>query len=190
MVDKNQERLFELASEALLEGDHTLSSGKKSPYYFDGRKVTLSSEGVALVGEMFWKSIAKFQLDAIGGPIFGAVPIVLATVLTARFNGAQLDGFAVRQEKKEHGTQKRIEGAIPRESRVAIVDDTATTGDSLLETIEVAENAGYRILCVIVLLDWGCGASQKIRDRGYNLQSFLEGNLEIGEISIAPNRSH
>lgn len=190
MIDKNLERLLELAKKALLPGDFILSSGEKSSFYFDGRKMTFSSEGMALVSEMVWESIAELQLDAIGGPTLGADPIVAATVMTARFNKAGLDGFVVRKEKKEHGTQELIEGDVPRESRVAIVDDTATTGASLLRAIEIAENAGYCILCVIVLLDWELGASQKIRDRGYNLQSFLVGNLETGEISIAPKGSH
>ena len=75
--NKTVARIFELAQKtgALLYGDFTLASGLKSPYYFDGRMLTLHPEGALVVGKAFLGELVDVQIDAIGGLETGAIPI-------------------------------------------------------------------------------------------------------------------
>ena len=192
MLDIRPERLANLARACLLKGDYTLSSGQKRSYYFDGRRLTLSSKGLMLVAEMVWDSLCELELpiDAIGGPTLGADPIVAGTMMVAYLNGKQLDGFLVRPRPKEHGTQGQIEGCLRPGANVVIVDDTTTTGTSALMAIEAAENRECRVAKVIVVLDWQQGGSEELREHGYNFQPLLIGDIDKGVISPFPKRPH
>ena len=128
------EELLQLAEErrALTYGDFTLSSGLKSSYYFDGRRLTLDSKGAYLVGMAFWLLLQGDEVEAIGGPTLGADPIVTSVALTGHLQGKPIDAFIVRKDAKGHGTGQLIEGPLARGSRVAIVDDSCSTGASLI----------------------------------------------------------
>ena len=51
----------------LLKGEFTLTSGKKSAYYFDGKRLTLQPEGAYLIGKEVLDRLAETDVDAIGG---------------------------------------------------------------------------------------------------------------------------
>ena len=67
-------RLLELALErgAIRYGDFTLSSGRKSAYYFDGRLISLDPEGAYLLGHALLPLLAQAGVGAVGGPTLGA----------------------------------------------------------------------------------------------------------------------
>jgi orotate phosphoribosyltransferase len=179
-----KERLFELFREyALFRGEFTLASGTKSPYYFDGRRVTLLPEGAELVGKLLFELLSG-KVDAIGGPTLGADPIAAAVALTSHIEGKPIPAFIVRGEKKLHGTQKRVEGHLPKGGRVAIVDDVITTGSSLLEAIEAVEAESCRVVKVIVLLDRHQGGSEELKRRGYDFTAILSADAE-GNVKLA-----
>jgi len=188
VITAKHERLLELARAQLLEGEYTFSSGTKSNYYLDGRMITFSSEGALLVGELVWEAIENLPLVAIGGPALGAVPIVSATQVVARLQGRDLPGFVVREATKEHGTQKSVEGILPFQGGVAIVEDAVSTGGSVFRAIHAAEEAGCNVLRVIALLDWQLGGSTELRERGYDFRPLLVGDLSTGMLSITPER--
>lgn len=168
-------------TEALQKGNFALSSGKKSQYYFDGRKVTLSPEGSFLISQKILDLIRKLNIDAIGGPTIGADPIVAAVVLTSHLMAKPIPGFMVRSGIKRHGTQKIIEGNLSKGGRVVIVDDTLTTGKSILNAIKEVEKENCQVVKVIVLLDRQEGGSKELRRKGYNFSAFFTAN-EAGEI--------
>ena len=91
---------------ALKFGDFTFSSGQKSSYYFDGRLLSLDSEGANLLAEILVQLTVDLHVDAVGGPTIGADPIVGATLALADAQACVLKGFLVRSEAKGHGTQK------------------------------------------------------------------------------------
>ena len=138
------DRLLELALErgAIRYGDFTLSSGKTSSYYFDGRLLSLDPEGAHLIGNALLPMLAEAGVDAVGGPTLGADPIVTAAAMASWQQGAPLPAFIVRKEAKGHGLTQMIEGPLPEAATVAIVDDTCTTGGSLFHAIDAAEEAG------------------------------------------------
>ena len=149
------ERLLQLALErgALKYGDFTLSSGQRSKYYFDGRLLSLDPEGAYLIGKAILPILEEAGAHAIGGPTLGADPIVAAVALTSHLLGGSTPAFIVRKDAKSHGTGQLVEGPLAPGSRVAIVDDTCTTGASLFHAIEAAEAAGCTVVKVIAILD-------------------------------------
>ena len=169
------DRLLALALErgAIRYGDFTLSSGKKSSYYFDGRLLSLDPEGAHLIGNALLPMLAEAGVDAVGGPTLGADPIVTAAAMASWQRGAPLPAFIVRKEAKGHGLTQMIEGPLPEAATVAIVDDTCTTGGSLFHAIAAAEAAGCKVGLVLAVLDRNEGGSKAIRDRGYNFEALL-----------------
>jgi len=179
------QRLLELAVElgALKYGEFTLSSGKKSSYYFDGRLLSLNPEGANLIGKSLLPLIYKSSVEAIGGPTLAADPIVTAVSLASYAQGEGIPGFIVRKETKEHGTAQLIEGHITPGSKVAIVDDTCTTGGSLFHAIQAAESYGCEVVKVIAVLDRREGGTEELIRRGYDFVSLMAANPE-GQIEV------
>ena len=127
-------RLLELALErgAIRYGDFTLSSGRKSSYYFDGRLLSLDPEGAYLLGHALLPLLTDAGVEAVGGPTLGADPIVTAVATASWQQGTPMPAFIVRKEAKGYGMGQMIEGPLPPAgASVAIVDDACTTGGSL-----------------------------------------------------------
>jgi orotate phosphoribosyltransferase len=156
-----------------LHGDFVLSSGQRSSWYLDARRVTLSSAGSPLVGQVFLDLLDAGEVDAVGGLTVGADPIVAAIATVAGLSGRSLDGLIVRLERKEHGAGRRIEGPWKPGLRVAIVDDTFTTGASSLRAARAIEEEGGRIDGVYALIDREQGARQAIETAGYAFQPIF-----------------
>lgn len=174
-----------LERDALRVGTFTLASGRTSHYYVDGRKVTLSAEGAAVVAAGVLAHLADLPaVAAVGGLTLGADPIVGA-VLAAAGRGPRpaLRGFLVRKAAKEHGTGKLIEGPLEPGMTVAIVDDVATTGGSSLQAVDAVEASGCRVARVIAMLDRLEGAAAAFAARGLDFQSLVT----IRDLGIEPN---
>lgn len=179
------ERLLELALErgALKYGDFTLSSGKKSGYYFDGRLLSLDPEGAALIGRLLTPLVRRSGAEAVGGPTLAADPVVTAVALTSHLEGEGIPAFIVRKEAKGHGMAQLIEGPLRPGARVAIVDDTCTTGGSLVHAIRAAEAYGCRVVKVIALLDRREGGGEELHRLGYDFSALLAANPQ-GQIEV------
>ena len=177
--------LLEVALErgALKYGDFTLTSGKKSKYYFDGRLLSLDPEGSRLIAEALIPVLKSAEAEAIGGLTLGADPIVSAVALVSGLRGTGIPGFIVRKEEKGHGTGQSIEGPLRPGSRVVIIDDVCTTGGSLFQAIDAAEAAGCAVVKVAAVLDRKEGGSDELRRRGYDFLSLLEASPE-GTIDV------
>ena len=158
-------RLLDLALErgAIRYGDFTLSSGRKSTYYFDGRLLSLDPEGAYLLGHALLPLLTGAGVSAVGGPTLGADPIVAAVATASWQQGTPIPAFIVRKEAKGYGMGQMIEGPLPPAgASVAIVDDACTTGGSLFHAIDAAEAAGYRVGLVLAALDRNEGGSDAI----------------------------
>ena len=155
-VRYDREQLIALLQrDALKRGSFTLASGRTSHYYVDGRKVTLSAEGAVVIGAGVLEQLAELrEIDAVGGLIMGADPIVGATLALASSAGlGHLRGFLVRKEAKTHGTGNLVEGPLEPGCTVAIVDDVATTGGSSIQAVRAVEAMGCKVAMVVVVLD-------------------------------------
>jgi nicotinate-nucleotide adenylyltransferase len=179
------EAILELSkrSGALRFGEFTLSSGGTSSYYFDGRLVTLDPEGAYLVAEAFLPILAECRAEAIAGPTVGADPIVSSVAVMSFKRGTPVTGLIVRMEAKRHGKGRMIEGNLKPGAAVAVVDDSCSTGRSLLHAIATVEEVGGRVVKVMCILDRHQGGSDEIRRRGYNFVALLEAD-EDGNIAL------
>lgn len=179
-------RLLQLALErgAIRYGDFTLSSGRKSSYYFDGRLLSLDPEGAYLLGHALLPLLNDAGVEAVGGPTLGADPIVTAVATASWQQGTPMPAFIVRKEAKGYGMGQMIEGPLPPAgASVAIVDDACTTGGSLFHAIDAAEEAGYKVGLALAALDRNEGGSDAIRERGYQFASLLTAG-EDGRIAV------
>lgn len=158
---------------ALLKGEFTLTSGKKSTFYFDAKKLTLSPEGAYHIGKAIFDQLAESGVDAVGGVATGAYPIVAAVAVVSYLEGKPLPSFIVREVTKEHGTKRQIEGHLKEGSRVAIVDDVLTTGGSVLKAIEAVEAKKCQVVRVIVLVDRHEGGGDRLKKAGYDCAALL-----------------
>jgi orotate phosphoribosyltransferase len=183
----DQVRLIELLRrDALKTGQFTLASGRTSHYYVDGRRVTLSAEGAAVIAEGVLGILAtRPEVAAVGGLTMGADPIVGAVLALAPSRArAGLRGFLVRKEAKGHGTGKLVEGPLEPGATVAIVDDVATTGGSSLKAVEAVEALGCRVACVIAVLDRLEGAGAAFEARGLDFYALTT----IEDLGVEPLR--
>ncbi|WP_036922585.1 orotate phosphoribosyltransferase [Propionicicella superfundia] len=152
---------------AVIRGEVTLASGRTAPYYVDLRRVTLDGAAAPLVGRVMRDLVADLEFEAVGGLTLGADPVALAMLHAAAAEGRRLDAFVVRKEAKSHGLQRRIEGTPVAGRRVLLVEDTSTTGGSVLTAAEAVREAGGQIVGVAVIVDRETGARERIEAAGY-----------------------
>ena len=154
----------EILSKALVYGKVILSSGNEADYYVDLRRVTLDSTSAPLVGEVMLDLTKDLDFDSVGGLTLGADPVATAMMHVAAQKGRKIDAFVVRKTEKAHGLQRRIEGPDVRGRRVLAVEDTSTTGGSVLTAVEALKEAGAIVVGVAVIVERG--AKEKVESAG------------------------
>ena len=159
----------QILDKAVVHGKVILSSGKEADYYVDLRRVTLDGVAAPLVGEVMRELTQDLNYEAVGGLTLGADPVATAMLHDAAKHGQVLDAFVVRKADKAHGLQRRIEGAEVAGRKVLAVEDTSTTGDSVLAAVEQLEKAGAIIAGVAVIVDRGAG--EVIKAKGYEFRA-------------------
>lgn len=153
---RGKQRLLELIRErAYRDGlDIVLASGKRSDFYIDGKKVSLHPEGLWLIGRLLLDKLKAFpEVTAVGGLTIGADPLASACACLSHETGQDLKAFLVRKEAKAHGTGSRIEGELERGEKVAILEDTVTTGGSAQKAIDAVVAAGAEPVVVLAIAD-------------------------------------
>jgi orotate phosphoribosyltransferase len=156
-------RLLELLkSRAVFFGNFTLASGKQSTYYINSKKAIFNAEAVWLLGEMIYQMTRTMNLQAIGGPEVGAIPMATAAAMRYHEHGQSIEAFYVRKQAKGHGSKEMVEGIVRPGDQVAIVEDVLTTGGSVLQAIREVERLGARIAAVICIVDRLEGAREAL----------------------------
>jgi len=159
----------QIKKKAVVHGKVILSSGKEADYYVDLRRVTLDSEAAPLVGEVMLDLLKDWDYEAVGGLTLGADPVATAMMYVAGQRGKKIDSFVVRKAEKAHGLQRRIEGPDVKGRRVVAVEDTSTTGGSVLTAVDALREAGAIVVGVAVIVERG--AKQAILDAGLEYRS-------------------
>lgn len=155
-----------LRSQAVLRGEFKLASGRTSNVYLDCRKASLHPEGAVMGANLLldWLDAAGIAADCVGGPTMGADPVVGAMVTMSWVRGRPLPGFLVRKEAKGHGTGQQLEGQWKPGWKAVVVEDTVTSGGSLLKAVKAAEEAGLQVVATACLVDREEGASEVLKD--------------------------
>ncbi|MBE0583845.1 MAG: orotate phosphoribosyltransferase [Desulfofustis sp.] len=176
-MDERQRLQQILLAKSYRKGSFTLTSGKTSDFYIDGKQTTLSAEGGYLCGRLLFELIrqAPEPIAAVGGMTLGADPLVTAVSLVSYLENAPIPAFIVRKEAKGHGTGNYIEGLqnLPAGCRVALIEDVVTTGGTLLTVIDRVEAAGFRVGVVVTVVDRQEGGAEALAARGYPLKSLF-----------------
>ncbi len=158
-MSPREELLQQIKDKAVVHGRVTLSSGQEADYYVDLRRITLDAEAAPLVGQVMLDATADLEYDAVGGLTLGADPVAAAMLHAAAGRGRRLDAFVVRKEGKAHGLQRRIEGPDVKGRRVLAVEDTSTTGGSVLTAVEALREAGAEVVGVAVIVERGAAGA-------------------------------
>ncbi|HET7791633.1 MAG TPA: orotate phosphoribosyltransferase [Gemmatimonadales bacterium] len=166
-------RLIEfLLARSVTRGDFVLSSGKRSSFYIDARRTTMSGEGLALIGPLALARLDArgWQPAAVGGLTLGADPVAYAIAAAAAARGRRLDAFTVRKQAKTHGTGKRIEGCFAAGEPVVVIEDVITTGGSALDAAAALRAAGAKILGVLAVVDREEGGRAALERAGFPVE--------------------
>ena len=107
----------------------------------------------------------------MGGLTLGADPVATAILHAAAAGGRAVDACVVRKAEKVHGLQRRIEGPDVAGRRVLAVEDTSTTGSSVLAAVDALRQAGAEVVGVAVIVDRGAG--EAVRSAGLNYRSVF-----------------
>jgi len=173
-----------LLERSVERGDFVLASGRRSTYYIDCRRSTMSAEGMVLIGRMGWAAIqrAGWQPAAVGGLTMGADPVAYAVAAASFGSGHAVDAFSVRKEAKSHGTGRLIEGNFKAGAPVVIVEDVITTGDSAQRAIQAIEESGGNVIGVLAVVDRQEGGRQALEQRGHPVVALTT----VRELGLAP----
>ncbi|WP_020578519.1 orotate phosphoribosyltransferase [Actinopolymorpha alba] len=171
--------LDHIKAKAIIHERVVLSSGRTADYYIDLRRITLDGAAAPLVGRQMLDLTRDLEYDAVGGLTLGADPLATSMLHAAVSEGRQLDAFVVRKEEKRHGLQRRIEGPDVTGRRVLAVEDTSTTGASVLTAVEALREAGAEVVAVAVLADRDTGARQNVEAAGLPYR-FVYGLADLG----------
>jgi orotate phosphoribosyltransferase len=171
-VDEREELLNEIKQHAVVHGDFVLSSGQRASWYIDLRRILLSGRIAPLAGRVMLDVTADLRYEAVGGLTLGADPVATAMMHAAAQRGRPLDAFVVRKSDKAHGLQRRIEGPDVAGRRVLAVEDTSTTGGSVLTAVQALREAGAEVVGVAVVVERG--ARSRVTEAGLPYRAAFE----------------
>jgi orotate phosphoribosyltransferase len=178
-VSDRDDLLRVIKEKAVVHGDFVLSSGQRASWYIDLRRVLLSGRAAPLAGRVMLAATADLGYDAVGGLTLGADPVAAAMLHAAAGQGQILDAFVVRKAEKTHGLQRRIEGPDVAGRRVLAVEDTSTTGASVLTAVDALQEAGAEVVGVAVIVERG--ARDRVTQRGLPFRAAYDiGDLGLG----------
>ena len=176
----DREALLQLIKDrAVVHGKVTLSSGREADYYVDLRRVTLDAQAAPLIGRVMLELTADLEYDAVGGLTLGADPVATAMLHAAALDERRLDAFVVRKEGKAHGLQRRIEGPDVAGRRVLAVEDTSTTGGSVLTAVHALREAAAEVVAVAVIVERGAAPAVAAAGLPY-LAAYSLADLDLG----------
>ena len=148
-----------IVKDALMIGDFELSSGRRSNYLIDIKRVVLDPVGFSLIGSLLYEEASRAGVTAIGGVASGGIPLVCAVLAKAGmeeelyYSSCRLRGFWVSKEPKSHGTMSQIEGILYPEDRVLLIEDVLTTGASAVKAANAISEAWARVIEIVSVVD-------------------------------------
>ncbi len=174
---------------ALLYGDFTLASGKKSEYYFDSKQLTLDPRGARFVTEHLVRRLDDLGILYVGGTAYSGIPLASQVALYSEIrDGERIQAFYHRKEAKGHGTNSVLDGKRPpKGADVVILEDVVTTGDSLLKAIELAEADGCNVTHALTLVDRDEGGREAVEAAGYKFWALFTVERSGGEVAFVYN---
>ena len=160
---------------AILYGDFTLASGKKSRYYIDIKKATTDPKVLGLVADLMAAEMGGEGVQRIAGVALGSVPLAVALSLRTG-----IPFVMVRKEKKDHGTSKLIEGELRPGENVLVVEDVITSAGSALYAVETLRQAGAVVSTVMSVVDREEGGKEVLKSVDIQLKALITAGNILG----------
>ena len=159
-----------LVERALLEGDFTLRSGKRSSWYLDKYRFETDPELLRALGARIAEAVDAHEPDAVrlAGPALGAVALAASAAMAS---GRPF--MIVRGEAKEYGTANRVEGPFERGELVCLVEDVVTTGGALTEAVSALRDEGLVVRNAVAVVDREEGGSDALARLGVRLRPLF-----------------
>jgi len=170
-----------LLERSVQRGNFVLSSGRRSSYYIDCRRTTMSAEGLVVIGRLGLAAISRagWSPTAVGGLTLGADPVAYAIASASFGSGHPMDAFSVRKQEKQHGTGRLIEGNFEAGFTVVVVEDVITSGESARRAADAVQQGGGRVLGVLAIVDRQEGGRQALEAAGHSVVSLISAT-ELG----------
>jgi orotate phosphoribosyltransferase len=148
MTDAELARL--IREHAYLEGDFVLRSGRRSRYYLDKYRFETNPRLLRALGDRIAATVADAAPGAVrlAGPALGAVALAAAASLASG-----LPFLIVRNEEKEYGTARRVEGDYASGEEVCLVEDVVTSGGAAAAAVEALRAEGLECRTAVCVVD-------------------------------------
>jgi orotate phosphoribosyltransferase len=156
-----------IAESALLRGTFTLRSGRTSSYYLDKYLFSTQPDVLRALGDAFAARVPS-GTTRLAGAELGGIPLVSAAAMSSG-----LPCVFIRNQKKDYGTAKQLEGKLDASDRVVIVEDVATTGGQALEAAKVIQAQGATVTHIIATIDRQEGARQNVEGAGISFDALF-----------------
>jgi len=169
MPDMTREQLIQAINDtSVLRGEFTLRSGRKSNYYIDKYRFATRPDVLREIGRLMAEHARELNVDRIAGAELGGVPLAAAAAMAA-----EKPFVLIRNQKKEYGTAKQMEGELKEGERVLLVEDVLTTGGQVLEAAKTLTDAGATVARIVAVIDRMEGARQNIEGAGYEMAALV-----------------
>jgi orotate phosphoribosyltransferase len=165
-----------IAESALLRGNFTLRSGRTSTYYLDKYLFSTQADVLQALGLLFREHLAP-GTTRLAGAELGGIPLVTSACMATG-----IPCVFIRNQKKEYGTSKQLEGRLERGDRVTLLEDVATTGGQALEAAEVIRAAGAEVARIVATVDRLEGARENIERAGIEFHALFT----VRDLGVAP----
>ncbi len=172
--DAKRARLRQIiAAVSVRFGTFKLASGGESSVFIDMKQTLLDPEGLNLAADLILDIVEREEVDAVGGLVLGACPIVDALCVKS-YARRSFTGFYVRKEPKDTGTRQMIEGPLRHGARVILVEDVTTRGGSALKAARIVrDERGCTVAKIVSVVDRDAGATATMAQEGIELVSLF-----------------
>ena len=160
----------------------TWASGIKSPIYCDNRLILSYPEARKVIEEALAELVKREfpEAEAVLGTATAGIP-------HASYISWILDmpsGF-IRSKAKDHGKNKRIEGAFKEGEKVVVVEDLFSTGGSSIDAAKACEAEGLKVVGIVSIFSYELKAAEE----NFVASGFKYASLatfpELAEVAVA-----
>lgn len=162
--------LLRIGAMAISSGEPFVwSSGMLSPFYCDNR-LTLSYPKIRrMLMDAFIKESEKYEFDYVAG-------VATAGIAHAAFvaHKLSLPLIYVRPEAKGHGHENQIEGHLPENAKVLMIEDLIATGLSAIQAAEaVQKTTGSMPVAILAIFTYNLsGVAEVFESKGSPLKTL------------------